>query len=342
MFDHPIHSIFVHFPAGLIPTSVIFFVLFLFFRKQVFELLSILLLNISLFFILLTITTGIYDWQTRYAGDFIPPIMIKFFLSIILFLIGTLIYILRKQRVKMHGNLSLSKYYSYILLNFLLLPTVIVIGYFGGDLIHHSSIKYNDSKLNYGFQLFNKKCNSCHPYGQELKSPFFFPSDSSGNYGSASLINSKLLNDGKIFISYVRNPKRMPPINLNYLPDDDLKYVIDFIYYLKNGYPKSEKFRQQNSNITDNELKIGKKIFSDICVDCHPDGGNIIEGKEKFRIIGSSKVSGSLDKFKIFLFNPESRNKNSEMPVFSKNDFPDTNIISLQKYLLTLYLNPIP
>jgi uncharacterized membrane protein len=354
MLEHPIHSIFVHFPAGLIPTSVIFFILYLYFRKQIFELVSILLLNISMFFILLTIATGLYDWQIRYNGYFIPPIMIKFFLSFIVFLLGVLIYILRKQKSKLKNAPPLYRSYGYISLYFVLVPLVVVIGYLGGELVYLSSSSFSNYNINSGSKLFFLRCNSCHPYGQGISSAFIFPGETSETYGSANLINSPVLSNKSIFLEYVRHPKRMPPINEKSVTNEELNQIYGFIWYLKTGKNSSEEKKEYEIKIEDtlkaeknllhektvdknnveDTMKIGERIFKDNCVNCHPAGGNSMEGHEKYTIKGSRKINNSYNDFQKFLRNSSQRIKDSDMPIFSKEEITSKDVLFLQKYLI--------
>jgi uncharacterized membrane protein/mono/diheme cytochrome c family protein len=350
MFEHPIHSIFVHFPAGLIPTSVIFFVLYLYFRKQIFELISILLLNVSILFIFLAIVTGIYDWQIRYNGYFIPPIMIKFYLSFIILLLGVLIYILRKQRTKSKNSEPLYKYYGYISLYFVLLPLVVIIGYFGGELVFHSSSMYENYKINEGSKLYFLKCNSCHPFGQGISSAFIFPGDSAGVFGSPNLINSNLLLNKEIFKEYVRHPKRMPAFPEKSITNDELNQIFDFVMFLKKGNNNVEVQISEKISVLDtianktakkinsiDTMKRGENIFVENCASCHPNGGNSIDGSEKYKIIGSQRIKASTANFIDFIRNTNSRIKNSAMPEFSEKDITGKDVEILQKYLVKKY-----
>jgi uncharacterized membrane protein/cytochrome c5 len=362
MFDHPLHSIFVHFPAGLIPVSVCFFTLFLFFRKQVFELISILLLTISLFFTLLSIASGIYDWQVRFNGYFTQIIAIKFFLSLILFLLGILIYTYRKTKIKQQGYSSLLKNYFYITLFLSLLPITATIGYFGGELVYHSTISYTKYNLDEGSKLYNLRCNSCHPYGQGIKSSFQFPGENNEEYGSPALLTSSFLKNKSAFISYLRKPNRMPPFKTETLSDEKINYIYEYLLYLKNGIDTSktgiQKTNNANTEINRDSVKVmenginkktdtqntksteyfikGNMVFSQICEGCHPNGNNSIPGMEKYKIKGSQKISGGFENFSKFLQDINYRMKGSKMPVFTKDDISQENLKNLFSYLQEL------
>jgi hypothetical protein len=101
-------------------------------------------------------------------------------------------------------------------------------------MIYPNEVLSKGDNVKIGSEIYFSKCNSCHPYGQGIYDPLLFPG-SEKNFGSASLLHSKLIEDSSAMLSYIRNPKRMPRISSNRLSEFDFKYIYDYLTYLKFG-----------------------------------------------------------------------------------------------------------
>ena len=241
IMQFPFHSLVVHFPAALIPISLLMFLIFIYSRKLIFERISILLLGFSFIFLIFSVITGIIDWNNQYYLIFSPIFLLKIFLSIILSLLIISIWIIRNKHIKQNTLSNLSRGYSYILLYCLLFPVVAVLVFFGNYLIYPKNFIINDENVRVGYSLYINKCNSCHPYGQAIYDPFLFPG-SEIEFGSKSVIHSKYIYDKSNLLNYIRNPKRMPAINKSNLSDYEFNFLFHYIKYLKNGNQDSLSF----------------------------------------------------------------------------------------------------
>lgn len=321
--NHPIHAMFVHFPAGLIPIAVLFFLLFLYTKRAIFERISITLLGFSSIFLIFAIITGVFDWSTRYLFLLFPIIIIKTFFSLIALLIIVLIWTIRNKYSKNNNISSLSRAYGYILLYLILFPIIAVISYFGGCLVYPSAINNHGDSVRIGSAIYIEKCNACHPYGQGIYDPLIFPGPKN-NFGSASILHSELLSDKQLILNYIRNPKRMPAISSDNLSELDFNYVYTYLRYLKEGNSKTE--------LTDSS-DLDSSTFDSNCSGCHTNF--LVLEKNGSRTIFASSVFNSDTSFYAFLRGNKNRIKNSKMPPFNSDQISDRNIFKLYKYLLT-------
>lgn len=234
----PIHSIFVHFPAGLIPIAVLFFLIFLYTRRIIFERISISVLGFSFIFLIFSIITGLYDWLSRYHLFMSPVLILKFFLSLMLLSIITIIWITRNKYSNNNNISTLSRRYSYVLLYMSLFPITFVTGFFGAQLNHPIEKRFRADSIEIGSEIFRTKCATCHPYGQGIYDPLIFP-DVNGSFGSASLVHSSLFGKPDSLLNYIRSPKNMPVIDDEKLSEFDFKYLYEYLKYLKYGEQKT-------------------------------------------------------------------------------------------------------
>ena len=241
----PLHSLVVHFPAALIPISLLMFLIFIYSRKLIFERISILLLGFSFIFLFFSIITGIIDWNKHYYLTFSPIFVIKIFLSIILSLLIISLWIIRNKHIKQNTLSNLSRGYTYILIYCLLFPVVAVLIFFGKYLIYPQNFVTNDENVRVGYSIYINKCNSCHPYGQAIYDPFLFPG-SEKEFGSKSVIHSKYIYSKSNLLNYIRNPIRMPAIDKNSLSDYEFNFLFHYIKYLKYGKQDSIYYDKKN------------------------------------------------------------------------------------------------
>ncbi len=321
--NHPIHSIFVHFPAGLIPIAILFFLIFLYTRRIFFERISITLLGFSLIFLGFAISTGVYDWYSRYMFFMFPIIIIKIFLSIILVLLIVLIWNIRNKHAKNNSISALSNNYGYILLFLLLFPVVLVIGYFGGNLVYPSELDSKGDMVRIGSKIYINKCYACHPYGQGIYDPLIFPG-SKESFGSAAIIQSKFFDNKDMVLKYIRNPKKMPKLSEEQISNSDFNYIYEYLKYLKYG---------ENIKLNIGDSAAGKKVFDESCSDCH-DNFTILDQLGKGTILSSTTLQNG-QSFDHFLRTKTNRKINSSMPLFDSTHISSINLIHLYKYLQT-------
>ena len=127
-YVHPIHPPLTHIPMGLVFGAFIFALIALLFRRTILPQLAynrIILLALVLSFP--TILFGHTDWQHFYEGAWLSPIKVKLALSgILVILLFIALMVGRKAKTETKGLLII---YTLCFL------TVIVIGYFGGQLV---------------------------------------------------------------------------------------------------------------------------------------------------------------------------------------------------------------
>ena len=83
-FHHPLHPALTHIPMGMVMGCFFFGLLAYLGKKPIFRTTSLHCSVLALVFIVPTVITGIFDWQHTYAGHYLPPIVIKMVLAVVL------------------------------------------------------------------------------------------------------------------------------------------------------------------------------------------------------------------------------------------------------------------
>jgi len=129
---HP-HPMTVHFPIVFLIFAPVFTLLFLITRLPGFEWTAFNCLAAGLLFCLVVIPTGLFTWWVNYDARPMVTVTIKIFVSLCMFADGVSVLIWRlldPQVVLRHAGPSV----PYLILDFLLLPMVIVVAWFGATL----------------------------------------------------------------------------------------------------------------------------------------------------------------------------------------------------------------
>ena len=127
-YPHPIHPTEVHMPIGLIVGALVFRIAAMLFRRPALAQTAHYCTILAFIFLFPTILFGFMDWQHFYAGAWLHPIKIKLFLAAVLIVwISAGLFIAYKKGI---GSRFVMLNYS---VSFLL---VVVLGYFGGDLVY--------------------------------------------------------------------------------------------------------------------------------------------------------------------------------------------------------------
>ena len=85
------HAVAAHFPTALLPTMVLFLLLYLVTDNASFEISIFYLSAVTLGMIPVTLLTGMWDWKRRYRGVWAPVFRKKLTLSSVLLGLGTIV-----------------------------------------------------------------------------------------------------------------------------------------------------------------------------------------------------------------------------------------------------------
>jgi uncharacterized membrane protein len=222
-YHHPIHPTEVHMPIGLVVGAFIFAALAFVFRRKNLLLTPRHCILLALVWVFPTMLLGYMDWQHFYGGAWILPIKVKLTVAPSLaFFLAAAATLGRK-----YGATSL----RVLPLYFLCFCAVVVLGYFGGQLVY--GVKEAPSHTEYvaGHEIYSKDCNACHPGGGNVIEQ------------GKPVINSPELQDFQRFLRWVRQPKApMPPFPGSRISEAEVKDLYEYIVHeLNRGGSVPEK-----------------------------------------------------------------------------------------------------
>jgi mono/diheme cytochrome c family protein len=185
-YTHPIHPTEVHMPIGLVVASLVFIYIAVIFRRHNLEQTVRHCIILAFIWIFPTMLFGYMDWQHFYAGAWLFPIKVKLATATLLAVLLLLAVIVGHQK----GPTSKAAVTLYTLC-FL---AVVVLGYFGGQLVY--GIKGSSAPTNYstGRKIFATNCSACHPNGTNAIMP------------NLPLKGSAKLDQFKTFLAFLRDP----------------------------------------------------------------------------------------------------------------------------------------
>jgi uncharacterized membrane protein len=162
-YPHPIHPTEVHMPIGLLVGALIFQLFAAFFRRPPLARAAHYCTVLAGLFLIPTVLFGIMDWQHFYAGAWLPPIKVKLALAIaLLVLVGIAVFL--GQRKQSGSALILTNYAACFVL-------VVILGYYGGDLVYGGVRPKPVEAFAAGMAVFNENCAACHPKGGNVIAP---------------------------------------------------------------------------------------------------------------------------------------------------------------------------
>jgi predicted heme/steroid binding protein/uncharacterized membrane protein len=129
---HP-HPMTVHFPIVFMFSTMAFTILYLISRRDSFELTALYCLGAGLLFTPVAMTTGYYTWWLNYMARPMRPVTIKKRLSIILFAVEIIAFILRLTIPDVLAPFRLVSA-IYLILILSLFPIVTALGWYGASL----------------------------------------------------------------------------------------------------------------------------------------------------------------------------------------------------------------
>jgi uncharacterized membrane protein len=215
-YMHPIHPTEVHMPIGLVVGACVFAYVALVFRRPSLAQTARHCIILAFIFLFPTMLFGFMDWQHFYAGAWLFPIKIKIPLAFVLMVL-LLVAIVLGAKVGPQAK-SVMAVYTLCLL------TVVVLGFYGGQLVFGAKEPVSPAQFNAGRDIFNANCSACHPHGGNIIEP------------SLPLVAAPQLGSFESFSAFVRNPREpdgskgmMPPFPASKIPDEEQKQLYDYI-----------------------------------------------------------------------------------------------------------------
>jgi uncharacterized membrane protein len=219
-YTHPIHPTEVHMPIGLVVGALIFALTGAVFRREKLVLTPRHCIILAFIWIFPTMLLGLMDWRYFYGGAWLLPIKIKLVVAPLLTVLLFVAIILARK----YGATSKRVLPAY----FLCFCCVVVLGYFGGQLVYGGKTRPSPEQFKAGEKIFTVNCSTCHPHG--------------GNVIDASkpVMQSPKLQTFDDFVAWVRHAEPpMPSFSSSKLSETELKEVYEYIMKVLE-YPKKE------------------------------------------------------------------------------------------------------
>ena len=215
-YPHPIHPSETHIPIGLVTGAFFFVWVALLFRHQRLALSARHCIILAFIFVFPTMLFGFMDWQHYFAGAWLFPIKVKLTLACAL-LVLLLIGILLGKRFGAESRTVTAVYTLCFLI-------VVVIGYFGGQLVYSGWGPPAPKEFQAGAKIFKARCSGCHPGGGNIVIP------------NLPLKGAPEVADYSSFAAFIRNPKMpdgskgiMPPFPAASISDPQAKELYQYI-----------------------------------------------------------------------------------------------------------------
>jgi len=215
-YTHPIHPTEVHMPIGLVVASLVFIYIAVIFRRHNLEQTVRHCIILAFIWIFPTMLFGYMDWQHFYAGAWLFPIKVKLATATVLALLLLLAVIVAHQRGPA-SKLAVTLYTLCFL-------AVVVLGYFGGQLVYGIKGSSDSETYGTGRKIFKANCNACHPNGANVIMP------------NLPLKGSSKLDHFETFIAFLRTPQLpdgkagpMPAFPASKISDKEVSELYDYI-----------------------------------------------------------------------------------------------------------------
>jgi uncharacterized membrane protein len=209
-YTHPIHPTEVHMPIGLVVGALVFAVTAAVFRRQRLAMTPRHCIILAFIWVFPTMLFGFMDWQHFYAGAWMLPIKVKLVAAPCLAFLLLVSILLGRQ----YGATSLRVLPFYGLCFCL----VVLLGYFGGQLVYGQKLSAPAPQHEAGEKLFAAHCASCHPGGGNVLDP------------SKPVTGSARLKDLDTFVGWLRHPMPpMPAFSASTLSDESCKELLGYI-----------------------------------------------------------------------------------------------------------------
>ena len=215
-YSHPIHPTEVHMPIGLVVGALIFAIIALVFRRERLSFTPRQCVILAFIWVFPTMLFGLMDWQHFYGGAWLFPIKVKLIVAPLLMIL-LFVAILLGHRYGATSRATLSVY-------FLCFCSVVVLGYFGGQMVYEERHSGPSEQFTAGQKIFVANCRSCHPKGGNILKP------------NLPLKGAPELTNFETFSSFIQNPKMpdgstgiMPPFPLTKIPEQEARDLYEYI-----------------------------------------------------------------------------------------------------------------
>jgi uncharacterized membrane protein len=215
-YSHPIHPFTTHIAIGLVVGAFFFAGVAFLFRRQKLAVTARHCIILAFIFALPAVLFGYMDWQHYYNGAWLFPIKIKLTLAGLL-LVFLLISILLARKLGPEAKSLLTIYTLCFLI-------VVVIGYFGGQLVYGGWGSVVPQELQAGAKIFEANCSGCHPHGSNVIVP------------NLPLRSAPQLTEFNTFVAFIRNPRMpdgskgmMPPFPPSKISDQEARELYPYI-----------------------------------------------------------------------------------------------------------------
>jgi len=227
-YTHPIHPTEVHMPIGLVVGALIFAVVALLFHRQKMTMTPRHCIILAFIWIFPTMLLGYMDWQHYYGGAMLFPIKVKLIAAPVLMLLLLAAIFLGHK----YGSTSM----KVLPLYFLCFCTVVVLGYFGGQLVYGGRPIHVPEEFKGGEKVYAANCAACHPGGGNLIDP------------GKPIMHSPLLKDLQVFVEWLRHPAEpMPAFPASKITDDQAQELYRYIVQVLEKRPKEGATRSTAS-----------------------------------------------------------------------------------------------
>ncbi len=158
-YHHPLHPAFVHLTIGMVVGAFIFGFIAWILQKKSMTQTARHCIGLALISVIPTAFLGYGDWQHFLGGAWIVPIRWKLILTAALFAVLIIACLSGKKLEK----ISFGQLFIYLIG----LLIVVVIGYFGAELVHGKRVAVSEKQPNEelvlkGAEIFSKNCSFCH------------------------------------------------------------------------------------------------------------------------------------------------------------------------------------
>jgi uncharacterized membrane protein len=204
-------------PIGLVVSALVFCVIALLFKREALARSARYCIILAFIWTFPTMLFGYMDWQHFYAGAWLFPIKMKVILAWAL-LVLLCVSIIASRKLGAESKAVLVMYGLCSL-------TVVVLGYFGGQLVYGGrSLHTSLQEYPVGQKIFKDNCSGCHPRGGNIINP------------NLPMKSAPQLADFNTFLAFTRKPLRpdgsigiMPPFPASKISDQQQRELYEYI-----------------------------------------------------------------------------------------------------------------
>jgi uncharacterized membrane protein len=218
-YEHPIHPAITHLPIGTVFAAWAFTTAGIITRRREMQQAGYYCTVLALIVLMPTMFLGLVDWAHYYADALIAPIRYKIILACVL-AIGLLAVVLGHRWINNARRLAV---FVSLLLS-VNMAIVVVIGFFGGNLVYGGKQPLSPPSYQAGASLFEANCMGCHVRGGNILDP------------NLPLLGAPQLASETTFIDFLRKPHMpdsaagaMPGFDVGRLSDENAAALYEYV-----------------------------------------------------------------------------------------------------------------